>query len=161
MKLQTNVLYGKITNADNSLSCFENGDRFIYASAGIIPPLPKRVVIDGHSCRIFHKNQKYKCPRCDLSDHKVTDTDLCAAHISRQDILPFRHESHVFSNFHLCKISYDIKVFSSIEHAYQYEKCHKLIKNAAAQIIILSPTGRSAKSTADKVIKDVKCLVLI
>ena len=34
VKLQTNVLYGKITNEDNSLSCFENGDRFVYASTG-------------------------------------------------------------------------------------------------------------------------------
>ena len=55
IKLQTNVMYGKVVNEDNSLSTFENGDRFLYANAGIIPPLPERPVIGGHKCRIFHK----------------------------------------------------------------------------------------------------------
>lgn len=155
IKLQTNVLYGKVMSESNSKTAFENGDRFLYANAGIIPALPERVTIDGHRCRIYHKNQQYKCHRCRKSDHKVEDTERCPAHLENPNVIPFRDDSHVLSNYHLCEINYDNKVFASVEHAYQYAKCRTLIKDVAADDILKSPTGKSAKLTANRVIKDV------
>ena len=52
VKLQPNVMNGKVVNEDNSLT-FENGDRFLYANAGAIPPLPERTVIGRHKVEFF------------------------------------------------------------------------------------------------------------
>ena len=87
-----------MVNEDNSLSTFKNGDRFIYANAGIISPLPERAVIGGHNCRIFHKNQHYKCHRCGKSDHRVEDIERCPAHMTNPNVIPFRDDSDILSN---------------------------------------------------------------
>ena len=70
-------------------------------------------------------------------------------------MITFRNDSDVLSNYHLCKINYEGKQLSSVEHAYQLKKCHTLIKDAAADESIRSPTGRSAQLIANNVIKDV------
>ena len=65
---------GKISNVDN-------GDRFVYAQADILKPLPSSVNIGNHVCRIFHKKQLVKCARCSKNDHMPFETAKCKTYI--------------------------------------------------------------------------------
>ena len=56
--IRSRVLYAKERLADEELSPFINGDRIIYVTADVSPPLPKETVICGHHCRIWHPSQK-------------------------------------------------------------------------------------------------------
>ena len=51
--------------------------------------------------------------------------------------------------------NYEGKQLSSVEREYKYKKCLMLIKDAATDEVLSSPTGRSAKVIANNVIKDV------
>ena len=53
LKLKPNVIYAKERNGDE-LSPFINGDRLIYVSPDVSPPLPRETIIGGHSCKIWH-----------------------------------------------------------------------------------------------------------
>ena len=50
LKLRSNVIYAKERNGDE-LSPFINGDRLIYVSPNVSPPLPRETIIGGHSCK--------------------------------------------------------------------------------------------------------------
>lgn len=150
IKLKSNVLYGKILNENYSKSKFDNGDRFVYAESSIYPPLPSKTSIAGYPCRIFHKSQEYKCPRCQKSNHKPNDSDRCEAYTSRQN-MPFQKDTDVLSNFYPCSISYNNINFKSAEHSYQYEKLISLHYTDAAQEVIDAATARAAKVIADRV----------
>ena len=58
-----------------------------------------------------------------------------------------------FNMLQIFIFAYNNKNSASVEHACQYEKCLKLVNEAAADRILISPTGRTAKNVADDVIK--------
>ena len=87
IRIRSDVITGKIRNANNELTEFLNGDRYVYVEAGFSPDLEQEATINGHTCRIWHSNQAMKCKRCSEDDHRTTDADKCT--LMNQKMLSF------------------------------------------------------------------------
>ena len=119
-------MFRKIKYDDNSLSPWNDGNRFLYVQSGISPPLPYRATIMGQNCTIIHNSQRLHCYRCNKPGHKVDNVDKCEAYNPNSNTLPFRSQSNVLSNMHHGDIKYKDICFKSAEHMYQYFKCIQL-----------------------------------
>ena len=53
-------------NDQGELTHFKNGDRFVYATHPISPPIERQVKIAGRQCRVFHNGQNNFCKICGL-----------------------------------------------------------------------------------------------
>ena len=150
--IRSDVITGKIRNANNELTEFLNGDRYVYVEAGFSPVLEQETTINGHTCRIWHSNQAMKCKRCSGDNHRTTDAVECPAYIDEpEDVIIFWESKHVFSNFYMCNIKLFDLDFKSAEHCYQYCKLRYIGQDELAQEILLCDTPRQAKQIAMKI----------
>ena len=65
-------------NDQGELTHFKNGDRFVYATHPISPPIERQVKIAGRQCRVFHNGQNNFCKICGLQGHRQGDS-VCNA----------------------------------------------------------------------------------
>ena len=128
IRIRSDVITDKIRNANNELTEFLNGDRYVYVEAGFSPVLEQEATINGHTCGIWHTNQAMKCKQCCGDDHRTTDADKCPAYIDDQE-----------------------DDFKSAEHCYQYCKLRNIGQEEIAQEILLCDTPRQAKQIAMKI----------
>lgn len=136
----------------DSFSPFLNGERYIYVSAegegdNITPALPKDAIIGGHRVQIYHKSQKLWCLRCKNRDrpHNTNDIYQCEAYEPEKNVITIKSRDNVLSNFHECNISLWDQNFKSSEHAYQWKKCHELLKPELAEEVFKAPHPKQAK----------------
>ena len=143
--VRSKVIYAKERTAGDEMSPFINGDRIVYISPNVTPPLPKEAVISGHSCRIWHASQKNYCKRCAQHGHRTIDVDQCDSYDPDSVVAAFRSDSHPLSNFYLCTIVNDDITFRSSEHYYQHAFCMHCERPDIAQKVIDAPTAKVAK----------------
>ena len=105
LKLRSKVIYAKERLGVEEMSPFINGDRFVYVSPDVSPPLPKEAVIAGHSCRIWQPSQKNFCKRCSSHGHRTIDVDLCESFEADCVVAAFRADRNPLSNYYLCIIT--------------------------------------------------------
>ncbi len=147
LQLKSNIRFGKERDSDGNWTNYKNGDRFIYASAPIIPALPREAVINGIPCRVFHSSQDDTCKSCRTTGHRVGDDD-CPALDRSGNIKPFKSHDNILSNFAPCKIYYHGLEFDSLEHMYQWIKAIDLGLDDLAEQIRLAKHAGAAKAIA-------------
>ena len=148
--IRSRVLYAKERLAGEELSPFINGDRIIYVTADVSPPLPKETVICGHHCRIWHPSQKNFCKRCANHGHRTVDTDVCEAYEPDCLVSAWRGDNNPLSNFYRCTITHDNVTYKSSEHFYQYEFCMFMKEHDIAQEVLNATTPKEAKQVASQ-----------
>ena len=146
--LQSDIIYGKIQDNNERSTKYLSGERYIYATDEIFPPLPHKAVIDGQHCTIWHRSQSAICLRCRGQGHKTNDTEKCEAYCNSDNIYAFQSGKDVLSNFHYMDLKMDGITFSSSEQAYQYKKMMHFKKSDIADKIRHARTPRIAKSLA-------------
>ena len=147
---RSRVMYAKERLGGEELSPFINGDRIVYVSAAVSPPLPKETVICGHLCRIWHPSQKNFCKRCASHGHRTIDTDVCDSYEPDCLVSAWRGDNNPLSNFYKCTLSDGDFTYKSAEHFYQHEFCTFMNNQDVAKLVIDSPTPREAKQIASQ-----------
>ena len=132
------------------MSPFINGNRFVYVSPDVSPPLPKEAVIAGHSCRIWHPSQKNFCKRCSSHGHRTIDVDLCESFEADCVVTAFRADRNPLSNYYLCTITHADTSYKSVVHYYQREFCLHCGREDVAQQVSDTNTPRQAKKLVTK-----------
>ena len=102
---------------------FINGDRFVYVSLDVSPPLLKEDVIAGHSCIIWQPSHKTLCKRCSSHGHRTIDVDLCESFEVLCVVPAFKADRNQLSNCYMCTITHADTSYKSMEHYYQREFC--------------------------------------
>ena len=149
LKLRSNVIYAKERNGDE-LSPFINGDRLIYVSPDVTPPLPRETIIGGHSCKIWHPSQNNFCKRCATHGHRTNDVDMCEAFDPDCAVVAFRADSNPLSNYYKCTITNSDMKHKSAEHFYQYEFCLHCDRPDIAKQVYDAPSPKAAKQISAK-----------
>ena len=118
LKLRSKVIYLRLGGEETSP--FINGDRFVYVSPDVSPPLPEEAVIAGHPCRIWHPSQKNFCKRCSSHGHRTIDVivDLCESFEADCVVAGFRADRNPLSNYYLCTMTHADTSYKSVEHYY-------------------------------------------
>ena len=130
--MRSKVIYVKERIGGEDMSPFINGDRFVYVSPDVTPPLLKETVIDGHPCRIWHSSQKNFCKRCASHGHRTVDVDICESYEADCVVAAFRADRNPLSNYYM----------SNITHAdlnYKSEFCHHCRRDDVAQDVYDAP----------------------
>lgn len=136
----------------DSFSPYLNGERYVYVSAegseNITPALPKDAIIGGYRVQIYHKSQKIWCLRCKNPDkpHNTNDIYNCDAYQPDKDIITIKSRDNVLCNFFECDVKVWDQNFKSSEAAYQWRKCHELLKPELAEEVFKAPHPKDAKS---------------
>ena len=116
------IRYSKVRDGNGDLTNFKNGDRFVFVKSPVWPLLPRTVRIADIRCKIFHDGQfKPNCSVCQTPGHRIGDVN-CEARNSGQEIIPFKSQHSILSNFYMCDIELFGETFKSAEHAYQWKK---------------------------------------
>ena len=149
LKLRSNVIYAKERNGDE-LSPFINGDRLIYVSPDVSPPLPRETIIGGHLCKIWHPSQNNFCKRCATHGHRTNDVDMCEAFDPDCAVVAFRADSNPLSNYYKCTITNSDMKHKSAEHFYQYEFCLHCDRPDIAKQVYDAPSPKAAKQISAK-----------
>ena len=119
-------------------------------SANINPPLPDRVMIGDHSCRIWYPSKNRKCKRCGGISHRTTDINKCDYYTpSSDDVYVFN--SGPLSNFHKCEVNLGPLTFPTSEHAYQFRACEEHLNPEVAEQVLKARSPQEAKSIANYV----------
>ena len=130
------------------MSSFINGDRLIYVSPNVTPPLPRDNIINGHPCKVWHASQNNFCKRCSKHGHKTNDVEMCESFDPDSAVAAFRADSNPLSNYFMCTINEGNLCHKSAEHFYQREFCLHCNNPDVALQIYSSPTPRKAKEIA-------------
>ena len=146
--VRSKVIYAKERMAGDEMSPFINGDRIVYISPNVSPPLPKEAVICGHPCRLWHASQKNFCKRCALHGHRTTDMDSCESYDPDSNVTAFRSDNNPLSNFYSCTLVSGDITFKSVEHFYQFECCMNCDRPDLAQKVIEAESPKLAKQIA-------------
>ena len=146
--VRSKVIYAKERTSGDEMSPFLNGDRIVYISPNVTPPLPKESVIGGYPCRIWHASQKNFCKRCAEHGHRTTDIAQCEAYDADAAVVAFRSDSNPLSNFYRCTLISGEFTLTSAEHFYQFEKCMHCDRPDLAQQVVEAPTPKLAKQIA-------------
>ena len=148
MTVRSKVIYAKERMAGDEISPFINGDRIVYISPNMCPPLPKDVVIAGHPCRLWHASQRNFCKRCAQQGHRTTDIDNCEAYDPDPHVTAFRSDNNPLSNYYSCTLVNGDYTFNSVEHFYQFEFCMNCDRPDLAHKVIEAQTPKLAKQIA-------------
>ena len=146
--VRSKVIYAKERMAGDEMSPFINGDRIVYISPNVSPPLPKETVICGSPCRVWHASQKNYCKRCGKQGHRTTDTENCDSYDADSNVSAFRSDNNPLSNYYNCTIVSGDLTFKSAEHLYQYEFCMHCERPDLAQEVIKAQGPKFAKQIA-------------
>ena len=146
--VRSKVIYAKERMAGDEMSTFINGDRIVYISPNVSPPLPKETVICGSPCRVWHASQKNYCKRCGKQGHRTTDTENCDSYDADSNVSAFRSDNNPLSNYYNCTIVSGDLTFKSAEHLYQYEFCMHCERPDLAQEVIKAQGPKFAKQIA-------------
>ena len=155
LKMRSKVIYAKERIGGEEMSPFINGDRFVYVSPDVTPPLPKETVIAGHPCRIWHPSQKNFYKRCASHGHRTVDVDICESYEADCVVAAFRADRNPLSNYYMSNITYADINYKSVEHYYQSEFCHHCGRDDVAQQVYDAPTPCQAKEIATKLKSEV------
>ena len=123
IKIKSKLIFAKARIGGEEISPFINGDRLIYIKPDVSSPLPKKTVIGGHPCRIWHKSQKNYCKTCASHGHHTSDIGMCGSYDPDSGVVAFRANNNPLSNYYMCTITVGKWQFRSAEHAYQWKKC--------------------------------------
>ena len=116
------IRYGKVRDTNGDLTNFKNGDRFVFVKSPVWPLLPRNGRIAEIRCKIFHDGQfKPHCVVCQTPGHKIGDDD-CPGRNSSCEIIPFKSQHNVLSNFYMSNIDIFGETYKSAEHAYQHRR---------------------------------------
>ena len=146
--VRSKVIYARERMAGDEMSPFINGDRIVYISPNVSPPLPKETVICGSPCRVWHASQKNYCKRCGQQGHRTTDTENCDSYDADSNVSAFRSDNNPLSNYYSCTIVSGDLTFKSSEHLYQYEFCMHCERSDLAQEVIKAQGPKFAKQIA-------------
>ena len=154
----SDIKYGKIHDSNGDLTNFKNRDRFVFVKAPVWPLLPRVAHIADICCKVYHDGQfKPYCSACNVAGHRDGDAD-CQARNQGPNIIPFRSQNSIFSNFYMCVFSVFGKTFQSAEHAYQWKKdIHADMKPLAEKIRQVPHAGkvkRYSKEIPDEITEE-------
>ena len=141
-------------NDQGELTHFKNGDRFVYATHPISPPIERQVKIAGRQCRVFHNGQNNFCKICGLQGHRQGDS-VCNAVTDNLEAVTFSSYEHPLSNSYQCSIPHEGLTFASAEHALQWARATELGCADTATNILDARHAGVAKAIGNKIeIKD-------
>ena len=141
-------------DANNHISTFTNGDRYIDVCADFSPPLPKEVTIGKYPVRIWHSSQAPICKRCFQTDHFTGELSKCAAYLplgEQKNILPFKSPLNVLTNFWMEDLHFENQIFLSAEHCYQWFFCMEMNDPITAEKVFKAKSAAAAKNIAQEV----------
>ena len=149
----SDVYYTRMRTKDHKYTPYRGGDRFVYAQANFYPPLPSNTQIGEYNVRIWHQSQQMFCSRCGTKNmHRTSDIDLCDSYRSDGDqVVAFRDDWDILSNFFMCKIIVFGHEFWSAEQAYQWRKCIDCLRPDLAARILKASTPKRAKQIATEI----------
>ena len=151
VNMLTDVMYDMIRDKYNIATQYYSGDRYVIARDGICPLFHKTAVIDGVTCKIWHRSQALFCQRCRGTDHKTSQTSLCDFYTENPQVIVFKSPAHPLSNFHRCQVTMDGCQYDSAEHAYQFLKLRYLEKNDLADCVLRASSPAEAKKIAARI----------
>ena len=131
-------------------SPFLNGDRFLYMNTSVHPPIPDRIQIGTYTCRVQYASRNRLCERCNNTDHKTSETNVCPAYITEQPDVHYFSRG-ILSNFSRCVMKYEDNEFLTSEHTYQYLACIAQNRRDLADDVMHSTTPREAKAIASRI----------
>ena len=155
LTIKSKVIYAKERMGGDEMSPFINGDRLVYVTPNVSPPLPKETVISGFPCRIWHASQKNYCKRCAQHGHRTADVDICESYDPDAPVVAFRSDSNPLSNYYPCDLLHNGMTFKSLEHYYQYEFCLHAESPEVANQVIAAPSAKVAKELSTDLKKNV------
>ena len=155
LTIKSKVIYAKERMGGDEMSPFINGDRLVYVTPNVSPPLPKETVISGFPCRIWHASQKNYCKRCAQHGHRTADVDICESYDPDAPVVVFRSDSNPLSNYYPCDLLHNGMTFKSLEHYYQYEFCLHAESPEVANQVIAAPSAKVAKELSTDLKKNV------
>ena len=142
----SNVFYSRSKQTN-----FVNGDRYVFTNTlNFNPPLPDRIMIGEHTCRLSYAAKHIVCQRCNLKDHKTDNTDLCKAYATGQNHLELITNG-ALSNFERVEMTYENIPFITSEHAYQWSKCVEALRVDLAEEVTKAKSPHEAKRIASKI----------
>ena len=150
MKVVSDVTYAKMRTEDNRKTTYKTGERFVMAHADFSPSLPGNTQMANYNVRIWHKSQEVFCRRCKSKNHhKTSDVENCKQfRVNGDDVITFRDDCDILSNFFMSNITVFGRVFRSAEHAYQWRKCIDCLRPDLASRIMRAFTPKKAKMIA-------------
>lgn len=153
IKIVGDVCYSKLQGNNRRNTQYWNGDRYVMALANFSPSIPSNTQIGEYNVRVYHRSQAIFCSRCNTKNlHKTSDTDKCDAYRTDKDeVLAFRSDWNILSNFFVCNVHVFGKNFRSAEHAYQWRKCVDCLRPDLALKILKAPTPKRAKLIASQI----------
>lgn len=172
-EIQTNnVIHKSKSRINQGSSSFLNGDRFFYAKPDMDPPIPNKIQLGDHMCRVYYNNQVSKrpsnnnkrvpCMRCRKQDHYTSETFKCPAFVALQpSVISFTRG--IFSNFSKCEVEMDGMTFKSSEHCYQWLAAKEALREDVAEAVFKASTPKEAKDLAQEIKgiipnwKDLRC----
>ena len=154
VKVMSDIGFEKLRSKDKFADLsYHSGERFVYAQADFSPALPGNTQIGDYNVRIYHRSQDVFCRRCNTKNmHKTSDIHECASYRTDQNqVIAFRGDCNILSNFFMCKISVFGREFRSAEHAYQWRKCLDCLRPDLAARIQKAVTPKRAKMIANEI----------
>ncbi len=145
--------YCYLKNNDYSDTPYKSGEIYMYAQADFHPALPGNTQMGDYNVRVWHKSQDVSCKRCQTkNDHRTGDIYHCPSY-RRDDgqIVAFRADYNIMSNFFMCKVTVFGIEFRSSEHAYQWRKCMDCLRPDLARRILRAATPKLAKLIASEI----------
>lgn len=151
VELTSEVKYSMARTTDGDITSFKNGDRYAFVKAPVMPLLKRIDYIGEYKCKIYHDSQfKTNCSVCNMLGHSEGDTN-CNAKNKTEEIIAFRSQNNVLSNFYPCTISIYDTVFKSTEHAYQYKQAIAADMDDLAEQIMRAPHAGVAKRLSKEI----------
>jgi ribA/ribD-fused uncharacterized protein len=134
--------------AEDQLTSFKSGDRFVYVEP-FDPPLQKKQKVGDFNCIVLHHGKMWPCKACNHSGHKIGD-DNCKAKPTKK-IVSFKGYQHPLSNHFPCNINIFQQQFHSVEQAYLWRMALEFGKSDVAESILKSKHAGEAKKLSSSI----------
>ena len=177
-KLETKAEYEYIRDEGGNLTSIKNGNRFVLVESNYLQnnPLPRNTYCHNWRCNIFHYNQPkhvVKCYNCGKNGHTqrncqeergckvcgmpghLEGSDECSHYQSNNAYL-FAGQKDMLSNFYPCRVPWKGEEFSTVEHAYTYEKAMQHNRSDIAASMLRSNNALEAKKESNKIVTQKK-----
>ena len=121
----------------------------MYVKADFSPALPENTQIGCYNVPISHRSQEPHCRQCDDYSHRTDDIQKCPNYQPDDgQIVAFREDWDILSNFFMIKVKVFGRTFKSAEHAYQWKKSMDCLGEDVANSTQAAPSARQAKKVA-------------
>ncbi len=137
-------------DAENNMTSYKNGDRFMYIEP-MEKPIKRKLSVGNYTATIIHHGKDNRsCQACNLTGHKVGDK-ICPAY-PKQPIYAFKSYQNPMSNHFPCDLDvFDENIpFKSWEHAFFWRMAIDLGEPLLAANIKNSKHAGVAKSLSKR-----------